>query len=269
MKKIQGSKHKSANRFVKFLWFAWLPIVVVVLLLVLTPLSTSFYFPSAQKVFGQTAETWFFDGIITDLMPSLIRLVIGFGLAVVIGAALGVLLGISKTTEAASRPLTEIVRAVPGVALLPIAMMFFGTGETMKLVLIVFISMWPIVLNTIEGVRSVEPTLHSVRASFRLKPYYNLRYVYLPAAMPQIFAGARTALAIAIAVMVAVEMFGTPGGLGYFIRDAQQTFKIADMWSGLLILGVFGYLLNIGFRALEKSVLRWHHRMVKHVQGGS
>lgn len=262
-------KLKTDSRFKTILWFSWLPIAVVVILWLVTPFSTSFYFPSFQSVLEKAREVWLFDGIFTDLLPSLGRLVLGFSLAVLIGVTLGVLLGVFKTAEIAVRPITELVRAVPGVALLPIAMMFFGTGEAMKLVMIVFISMWPVLLNTVDGVRSVDPTLHSVRATFKLTPVYNIRYIYLPAAMPQIFAGARTSLAIATAVLVAVEMFGTPGGLGYFIRDAQQTFRVVDMWGGLLVLGIFGYLLNVAFRAFEKRVLRWHHRMIKHVQGGS
>ena len=251
------------------LWQAWLPMAVLAVIWVLSTHSTSFYFPPAEDVFKKTSQIWFPDGLVTELLPSLARLALGFATAVLLGIILGVLLGLAKPAEVAVRPLTETARAIPGVALLPIAMMFFGTGESMKLVMIVFISMWPIVLNTIEGVRSVDPALRSVMASFRITPMDRFRSVYLPAAMPQIFSGARIALAIAVAVMVAVEMYGTPGGIGYFIRNAQQTFRIVDMWTGLVILGLFGYLLNIVFRLLEGRVLRWHKRMVKHVQGES
>lgn len=251
------------------LWQAWLPLALLVVIWTVSAQSTSFYFPPAQEVFEKTAKVWFPEALATDLLPSLGRLSLGFALAVVLGILLGVLLGLARPVEIAVRPLTETARAIPGVALLPIAMMFFGTGETMKLVMIVFISMWPIVLNTIEGVRSVDPALRSVMASFRITPMDRFRNVYLPAAMPQIFSGARIALAVAVAVMVAVEMFGTPGGVGYFIRNAQQTFRIVDMWTGLLILGLFGYLLNVVFRLMEDRVLRWHKRMVKHVQGES
>ena len=251
------------------LWQAWLPVLVLAIVWVVSAQSTSFYFPAAEDVFRKTSQVWFPDALVTELLPSLARLSLGFGIAVVLGVLLGVLLGLARPAEVAVRPLTETARAIPGVALLPIAMMFFGTGESMKLVMIVFIAMWPIVLNTIEGVRSVDPALRSVMASFRITPMDRFRSVYLPAAMPQIFSGARISLAIAVAVLVAVEMYGTPGGIGYFIRNAQQTFRIVDMWTGLVILGLFGYLLNVVFRLLEGRVLRWHKRMVKHVQGES
>lgn len=251
------------------LWQAWLPVLIVLLIWFVSPHITSIYFPAASKVVEETWSIWFPGALITELLPSIYRLAIGFGLAIVLGVALGVFLGLFRPAEVAFRPLTETARAIPGVALLPIAMMFFGTGDSMKLVMIIFISMWPIVLNTVEGVRSVDPELHKVMNSFRIKPMDRFNKVYLPAAMPQIFSGVRISLAVAVAVMIAVEMFGTPGGIGYFIRDAQQTFRIVDMWTGLLILGLFGYFLNLVFRLLEARILRWHKRMVKHVQGES
>jgi ABC-type nitrate/sulfonate/bicarbonate transport system permease component len=248
-------------------WHLWLPVALIVIVWFASSLSTSFYFPPASKVFEQAWEVWVPDAFITDALPSLVRLVIGFVLAVVAGILLGATLGLIPALEHAVRPLTEAIRAIPGVALLPVAMMFMGTGDTMKLVMIAFTSMWPVLLNTIEGVRRIEPGQRAVMDSFRLTPWHRLRFAYLPAALPQIFSGARISLAIAVAVMVAVEMFGTPGGIGHFIRAAQQTFRIVDMWTGLLVLGLFGYALNVLFRMLEQRVLRWHYRMSEHVRG--
>lgn len=247
----------------------WLPAAVLLATWIISSFSTSFYFPSAQTVFERTLDVWFWDGVFRDLLPSLARLTVGFVAAVVLGIVIGIVLGVARPLETAVRPLTEAARAIPGVALLPIFMMFFGTGEAMKIGMIIFISMWPVILNTIDGVRAIEPTLHRVVGVFRISAWHRFRYVYLPAALPQVFAGARIGLAIAVAVMVAVEMFGTPGGVGYFIRASQQTFKIVDMWTGMVVLGIFGYVLNVGFRLLENWVLRWHHGMVQHVQGGA
>ncbi|MGO2112078.1 MAG: ABC transporter permease [Pseudoclavibacter sp.] len=246
----------------------WLPIAVIVLTFVITAFSTSFYFPSATTVLSRTLDVWVWGGIITDLVPSFVRLTIGFIAAVVIGILVGIVLGVVRPLETALRPLTDAARAIPGIALLPIFMMFFGTGDAMKIGMIIFISMWPVILNTIDGVRAIEPTLFKVIGVFRISTWHRFRFVYLPAALPQVFAGARIGLAIAVAVMVAVEMFGAPGGIGYFIRSSQQTFKIVDMWTGMVVLDIFGYVLNVGFQLLEKWVLRWHHGMLQHIQGG-
>lgn len=250
-------------------WHLWLPVLLIVLSWVVSQ-TTSNYFPSLQTITEKTWSIWFVEGgLAENLWPSFLRLMIAFIGAIVVGVLAGTMFGLMRTLEKAFRPLTEAFRAVPGAALLPIALMFFGTDEPMKLVLIGFIAMWPIMLNTIEGVRSVNPTIRLVMETFHVRPLHRFFYVYLPAAAPQVFAGARTALSIGIAVMVVVEMFGTPGGLGYFIRHSQENFQIVAMWTGMLILGFFGYLLNLLFRVLEKRILNWHHSMVAHTQGAS
>lgn len=262
---------RSGKRvFIEFLWFAWLPVLAFVALWVASGLSDSFYFPPFGEVLVQTWEVWFVGGgLQTDLLPSFVRLMIGFLTAVVLGVGFGVLLGIVRPLEVALRPLIDAARSVPGAALLPVAMMFFGLGQEMKLAMIAFISMWPILLNTMEGVRALDPTLNNVIRSFKLSRWDRLTQVFLPQAAPQVFAGARISLEISIAVMIVVEMFGTPGGIGYFIRHAQQTFRIDDMWTGLVILGIFGYVINVLYRLFEKRVLRWYHAMVIQIQGAS
>lgn len=255
---------------IEALWFSWLPVLAFVVLWVVSDASTSFYLPPVGDVLVKTWEVWFIDGgLVTDLWPSFVRLALGFFIAVVLGVALGTLLGLVRPLESALRPLTDAARTIPGAALLPIAMMFFGLGQEMKLAMIAFISMWPILLNTMEGVRSIDPTLRSVMATFRLSRRDRLTQVFLPQAAPQVFAGARISLEISIAVMIVVEMFGTPGGIGYFIRHAQQTFRVVDMWTGLVILGIFGYLINVLYRLFEKRVLHWYHAMIAQTQGAS
>lgn len=264
-----AAKRRQGNTPLKYVaWHAWLPVVIVVIAMIVTSLSTNLYFPPLTEVFAETWQRWVLGGgFVEDFLPSLWRLLGGFAIAVVVGILAGTVLGLVKPLEVALRPLTEAARAVPGAALLPLAMMFFGTGEAMKVVMIAFISVWPVMLNTIDGVRSVDPALRNVMRSYRLTRMDQFRFGFLPQATPQVFAGARISLAISIAVMVVVEMFGTPGGIGYFIRHSQSTFKIVDMWTGLLVLIIFGYLINLIFRVLETRILSWHHRMVAHTQG--
>jgi ABC-type nitrate/sulfonate/bicarbonate transport system permease component len=97
---------------------------------------------------------------------------------------------------------------------------------------------------------------------------HRIRYIVLPNAAPQIFAGARTALAIGMVAMVISEMVGTPGGIGYFILNAQRAFDIPAMWTGIIALGILGYLLNKLFGVVERRVLIWHYGMMAHQQGG-
>lgn len=243
----------------KILWEIWLPLLLLVIWGIVSFNSTDLYWPPLTKIIQQFGNLWIFDAFITDAIPSLIRLTIGFVVAFVVAFLLGLALGAMPLVEQALRPYIEILRSTPGVALLPIMMLLLGTGDVMKVATIALVTAWPILLNTIDGVRSVEPILHDVASGYRLSFIERIRYITMPAAMPQVFAGARIALAVAVVAMVVTEMVGTPGGIGYFVLDAQRNFNITAMWTGIFMLGIIGYLVNKGFALLESRVLRWHH----------
>lgn len=242
------------------LWEMWLPVVLVVLWLVLSANSESLYFPPLIEILDRTREVWFFQGIVDNLLPSLGRILGGLGFAIVVGVGGGIILGLMPRFEESIRPILEFLRATPGVALLPIAIIFLGLDDSMKIFMIALASMWPILLNAIDGVRSVEPVLLRVAESYRFSVMDRIRFIYLPNAAPQIFSGARISVAIAAVVMVVTEMIGSANGIGYYILDAQRTFNLLNMWSGILILGLLGYLLNFAFRGIEGIVLSWHHK---------
>ncbi|MGA7205801.1 MAG: ABC transporter permease [Specibacter sp.] len=240
-------------------WELWLPIVLVIVWLVLSAGSSSFYFPPLAKIMQDFVKVWFFNGIVQDLVPSLGRILLGFVIALLVGIIGGILLGLLRRTEEALRPLLELLRSTPGVALLPIATLFLGLGQEMKVFMIALACTWPVLLNTIDGVRSVEPVLLQVAKSYRLTMWQRIRFIYIPNASPQIFAGGRLALAIATVVMVVTEMIGSPGGVGYFVLSTQRNFDLLGMWTGIIMLGLLGYLLNLAFRLAENRILRWHH----------
>lgn len=249
-------------------WELWLPAVLIVLWWVISANSTDPYFPPLADIMDKFFDVWFFDGIRTEIWPSLQRLFFGFGLACIAGVGFGLILGVMTRVDGAVRPIVEFLRATPGVAILPVMILLLGLGDSMKIAIIALVATWPILLNTIDGVRSVEPILHQVAATYRITLADRIRFVILPAASPQIFAGARTALAISIVAMVIAEMVGTPGGIGYYILDAQRGFKITAMWAGIVALGILGYLLNKLFALVEGRVLAWHSGMTAHNRGG-
>ena len=129
----------------------------------------------------------------------------------------------------------------------------------MKVVVIVVGSVWPILLNTIEGVRSTDSVMTETARSFALTRCERLRYLVLPAASPRIMAGVRQSLSIALILMVISEMFYSSSGLGYQIVYFQRNYLIAEMWSGILLLGLIGVLLAAIFGFVERRVLRWYH----------
>lgn len=244
-------------------WELWLPVVLIAAWWIVSAGSTSFYWPSLSSILDLFAELWFFDHLREDALPSVIRLVVGFGVGFVVALGLGLVLGSVPALEDATRPIVEFMRALPSVALLPVMMLLLGTDDDMKVATIAFVSIWPILLNTVEGVRAVDPVLHQVAASYRLSTWHRIRFLVVPAAMPQVFAGARVALSMSVVAMVLTEMVGSPGGLGYFVLNSQRTFDIVAMWTGLIVLGLIGYAANKAFGLVEAWVLAWHRGYTK------
>jgi len=234
------------------------PILVLVVIGVWTAASESYYFPPLTEVFTTFRETWLFERVGSDVVPSLVRMGFGFAIAVVLGVSFGMLLGRSRRTRSATAPIVEFFRAIPPPALLPFAILVIGVGASMKVFIIAFVCVWPILLNTIDGAAGIDPTLEDTTRVYGIDKRDNLLRVVLPAAMPQIFAGIRTAVSLALILMVISEMVASTNGIGYFILQSQRTFAIPEMWSGILLLGILGYALNAGFMIIERRVLRWH-----------
>ena len=218
----------------------------------------SFYFPPLPEILTTFADTWVFERVGNDVVPSLVRLLLGFGIATAVSVAAGSVLGLSVVARRVAEPITEFLRAIPPPALLPFAILVFGVGDVMKVFIIAFVCLWPVLLNTIDGVRGVDPTLLETARIYRVRGFERLRRVIWPAALPQIFAGMRTSLSLALILMVISEMVASTRGIGYFVLQSQRSFDIPEMWSGILLLGFLGYLLNAGFVLAERRVLRWH-----------
>jgi ABC-type nitrate/sulfonate/bicarbonate transport system permease component len=234
------------------------PILVLVVIGVWTASQESYYFPPLTDVFSTFKDTWLFDRVGSDVVPSLVRMGLGFTIAVTAGVAIGVLLGRSRRTRRATAPIVEFLRAIPPPALLPFAILVMGVGASMKVFIIAFVCVWPILLNTIDGTAGIDPTLEDTTRVYGIDRRDNLLHVVLPAAGPQIFAGIRTAVSLALILMVISEMVASTNGIGYFVLQSQRTFAIPEMWSGILLLGILGYALNGTFVMIERRVLRWH-----------
>ena len=152
----------------------------------------------------------------------------------------------------------EFLRAIPPPALLPFSIVVLGVGNSGKIFLIAFVCVWPVLLNTIDGVTAIDPTLRETARVYGVKGMDRLRRIVLPAACPQIFAGMRTSLSLALILMVISEMVASTDGIGFFVLQSQRSFAIPEMWSGILLLGLLGYVLNVIFILVERRVLAWH-----------
>jgi ABC-type nitrate/sulfonate/bicarbonate transport system permease component len=218
----------------------------------------SFYVPSPPRIASAFADVWFTRRILDDVLPSVGRLLAGYALAALLGVAIGVAIGSYDRLRAAAEPVLEFFRAIPPPVLVPLIMLVAGLDDTMKILVIVSGCVWPVLLNTAEGVRAVDDVLSDTARSYGLRPATRLLRLVLPAAGPQIMAGLRQALSIGIILMVIAEMFASSSGLGYTITLFQRGFQIPEMWSGIVLLGLIGFLLSLAFRAVERRVLFWH-----------
>ncbi len=236
-----------------------LPLLLVTAWWFATADSTSFYWPSLQSILEAFVDTWTLDRVQQDVLPSLGRLLVGFSLAVVIGVLMGLAIGSSDWLRETLEPPLEFLRAIPPPVLVPVIMLFAGIGDGMKIAVIVSGCVWPVLLNTVEGVRGIDPVLRETATSYRLGRRRRITSLLLRAASPQIVAGARQALAIGIILMVISEMFAATNGLGFTIVQFQRSFAIPQMWSGVLLLGLIGVALSLLFRLVEIRVLAWYH----------
>lgn len=239
------------------------PLVLLTVWWVASANSTSFYFPPLSRILESLVEVWFGPRLRDDVLPSLTRLGIGYGFAIVVAVTLGVLIGTYRPLRALLEPVLEFFRAIPPPVLVPILMLVFGIEDTMKVIVITLGCMWPILLNTAEGVRAVDEVLSDTARTYRISGPARLRHLVLPAASPQIFAGARQGLSVAIILMVISELFAASNGLGFAMVQFQRRFAIPEMWSGILMLGLLGFLLALLFRFVEARQLAWYFGLRK------
>jgi ABC-type nitrate/sulfonate/bicarbonate transport system permease component len=239
----------------------WMPVALFAAWWITSSDSTSPYFPSLSSILSAFKRDWLFAQVPTDLVPSVEHLAVGLLLAAAFGIALGVAIGLTPVFYEAVSPLLEFLRAIPGVALIPVAVLILGLGAQMKISVIAYATAWPILLNTIDGVRGIDPLIKDVARSYRLTRKARLVGVILPAASPQIIAGIRTSLSLGISVIVFSELVGSTNGIGYSILQNQRQFALPDMWAGMILLGLLGYGINVAFRGFEHFVLAWHRGM--------
>ncbi|RUT28889.1 ABC transporter permease [Arsenicitalea aurantiaca] len=217
------------------------------------------YFPPLDVILTRFVADWFGPRFFSDIVPSLRRMGTGYAIALVIGVSAGVLLGLSRRTRLAVLPIVDFFRALPPSTLLPLTMIVLGVDDSAKVTLIAMVCLFPILLNTIAGVSSIDPTLRETADVFGITRRNQLLHMVLPGALPAIFAGARTAMSLAIIMMVISEFVAATNGIGFAIWTARRSFDISAMWAGILVLGCLGYGLNLLFEALERRVLAWHH----------
>jgi ABC-type nitrate/sulfonate/bicarbonate transport system permease component len=234
------------------------PLVLLVLWGVLSAGSKTYYFPPLTDILTAFKDNWLFSKVGSDVLPSLGRMFAGYGIGSAVGVIAGLLFGSSRRARLAAQPVVDFLRSVPPPALLPFAILILGVGNSMKVFIIALVCVWPVLLNTTDAVRGMDRTLDDTVRAYGIAPADRFWRVMLPAAGPRIFAGMRVSLSLALIMMVVSEMVASTNGIGFFVLQSQRGFDIADMWSGIFLLGILGYAFNAGFVLIERRLLRWH-----------
>jgi ABC-type nitrate/sulfonate/bicarbonate transport system permease component len=182
----------------------------------------------------------------------------GLALAFALAVPLGLLIGTSRFLDESTRAVIEFLKPIPPIALIPLGLLLWGPSTTMKLTLIVFGALWPLLTQVLYGVRDIDQMTVAMSRTYHLGWLRTLTHVRVPAVLPFVLTGLRVSSAIALIVTVVTEMLGGVPGLGRGIMDAQSTNALPRMYALIVVTGLVGLLVNGGFRLVERRLLRWH-----------
>jgi sulfonate transport system permease protein len=188
---------------------------------------------------------------------TLVRMLLGWGLASLIGVALGAFIGMSLMARQWIAPTLEFLRPLPASAVLPLAISIFGLSSGMVLFVVSFGAMWPVLLATVQGLANVEPRLREVAAGLQMSRTAFAWKIGLPATMPDILAGMRLSMTVSLIVAVVGEMIASQAGLGQAILLAARSFRASELFAGIVLLGAIGFASNAVLAGLEHRLLRW------------
>jgi ABC-type nitrate/sulfonate/bicarbonate transport system permease component len=232
-----------------------------------TSAAHSSFFPTPSAIAARMYHLWFSGpaahvfltaDATGNILPSLGRVFAGLAIAAAIGVPLGIALGRSPAVTDYLNPLLQFARALPVVTMAPVFIALFKLGTQMEIATIGFGTVWPILLNTIDGAASVDPVQLETARAFKMTRRERLMWVIVPAALPKAFAGFRLSLSLSLILMVFAELVGSSDGIGYEMNNASNSFDMTLLWSTIVLLGILGYLLNELLSGAERLVLAWH-----------
>lgn len=198
------------------------------------------------------------DGLLGQVMHTVTVTLIGWVIAICLGGSLGLVIGLSSIANRFMFASVEVLRAIPSIAFIPVALMLFGFSQQMELVIAVYVSQWPILIGLIGGVRSVNAGFIDVARTFRLSRRATVLRVILPGAMSSFLVGMRLSLTLSVAMVVVAEMLGNPVGLGYGIVFAAQSVRPDRVFAYLIVIGLVGWALNFLFVTAVRKIAPEH-----------
>lgn len=245
------------------MWLASLGVVLALIglwqLAAVRELVSPVFFPAPARTFGALSDQVVSSDFWFAFRETLRRMAMGFVTASIAGIVLGALIGLSPRLRAYVEPSLELMRPLPASAMVPVFVLLLGLNDRMIVVAIAFSALWPVLLNTVHGFKTIEPRLVEVSRILRMSRLEMVWKIALPNAMPDIFAGLRLSLTVSLILAVVTEMLAGAAGLGQNITLAARSFRSADLYAGIVVLGAIGYLTNIALERAERYLLRWRN----------
>jgi ABC-type nitrate/sulfonate/bicarbonate transport system permease component len=215
------------------------------------------FVPAPTVVVQKLWDLFARGAVLAPLLQTLGLLFTAYVASTLLAVGTGLLMGRFKAVHGLLEPLVEVLRPLPKPALLPPLILFLGLGSPMKLAVVGLGVFFPILINTVQGVRGTDPVLLDMARTFGHGPRRQLLRVILPSALPMILAGMRISLGLGLVLVVIAEMLAGTGGVGYLIIDMQRSFRVAEMYAWIVILAVLGFALNELFVRLERRAIHW------------
>jgi NitT/TauT family transport system permease protein len=216
------------------------------------------YLPPASVIVGETVGLFGRGDFYNSLWGTVQACLIGLGLAALVAVPAGLVFGLSRPTYRAATTIIELLRPIPSVALIPLAILLYGRGTQMKVALVIYACVWPMLFNTIYGIRSVDPVAADTARVFGLGRWSIGTKVYLPGAAPFIFTGLKIAASIAVILAVTAELLaGGTDGIGILMGEASSVGNQRRVYALTIITGLLGLALNLLFGAAERRLFAW------------
>lgn len=255
---IQPPKLPLGGSLASVVTYFWLPVALVLLWWFASADSQSFFLPPLSGILSVLWADLLNGELARQTLFSMRNVLVGLLVSLGLGMGLGLLIGSKPRLRVALWPFLAFLRAVPGVAVVPVVLVAMGVGPGPQIFIIVFACTWPILLNTIDGVRGIRESITDTARAYRLPRTLYVRHVLLPAALPQTMAGIRISLSVSLTLMVVSEFSAGNAGLGHYIMRGTEAFRPAQVWAGTIYVGIVGYLLNVLFVFVERRLLGWY-----------
>ncbi|MBL0423359.1 ABC transporter permease [Ramlibacter sp. AW1] len=229
-------------------------------LLAATEFISPLFFPSPGRTLSELWAQASDGRLWAPLLASTQRMVLGWLVASLLGVVAGALIASSRTVHQLFNPLLEFLRPLPAAAVIPVAILAFGLSDRMSTAVIAFGSIWPVLLASVHGFSAVDERLHEVSRALRMPMVARFWKVALPSALPDILAGARVGLAVALILAVVTEMQASLPGIGQNLLMAQRAFRTPELYAGVVVLGLLGFVASALLTGIERRMLRWRER---------